>query len=218
MSSKDENEKLKEEKEKLKEENENGNENENENEDENENENENEDEDDIIKILIHSNEYYEETNQNKKNKIIKKLNDNLDEIIDKSKSFEEQIKSLKKRKDLEGFYSYKDYDDKELKFKYFKIELAKLSDDIDEKLFEQIFGHTIIKLTDKLINTTDKEENQIIVDSIKKNKDKLSEMKDYSNEWVIQPNRQRINLLDTIDLILNFNEKLNQIWFKKYKK
>ena len=149
---------------------------------------------------------------------MKGLNDILDDIIDKSKSFEEQIKSLKKRKDLEGFYSYKDYDDKELKFKYFKIELAKLSDDIDEKLFEQIFGHTIIKLTDKLINTTDKEENQIIVDSIKKNKDKLSEMKDYSNEWVIQPNRQCINLLDTIDLILNFNEKLNQIWFKKYKK
>ena len=59
MSSKDENEK-------LKEENENGNENENENEDENENENE--DEDDIIKILIHSNEYYEETNQSNKKK------------------------------------------------------------------------------------------------------------------------------------------------------
>ena len=34
-------------------------------------------------------------------------------------------------------------------------------------------------------------------------------MKDYSNEWVIQPNSQRINLLKTIDLILNFNEKLN---------
>ena len=32
----------------------------------------------------------------KKNKIIKKLNDHLDEIIDKSKSFEDQIKSLKK--------------------------------------------------------------------------------------------------------------------------
>ena len=56
MSSKDENEKLKEEKEKenekLKE--------------EKENENENEDDDDIIKKLIHSNEYDEETNQNKK--------------------------------------------------------------------------------------------------------------------------------------------------------
>ena len=32
------------------------------------------------------------------NKKIKDLNDNLDEIIDKSKSFEEQIKSLKKKK------------------------------------------------------------------------------------------------------------------------
>ena len=32
----------------------------------------------------------------KKNKIIKELNDHLDEIIDKSKSFEDQIKSLKK--------------------------------------------------------------------------------------------------------------------------
>ena len=34
-------------------------------------------------------------NQNEKNGIIKDLNDNLDEIIGKSKSFEEQIKSLK---------------------------------------------------------------------------------------------------------------------------
>ena len=32
----------------------------------------------------------------KKNKIIKELNDHLDEIIDKSKSFENQIKSIKK--------------------------------------------------------------------------------------------------------------------------
>ena len=35
----------------------------------------------------------------KKNEIVKDLNDNLDEITDKSKSFEEQIKSLKKRED-----------------------------------------------------------------------------------------------------------------------
>ena len=34
----------------------------------------------------------------KKNKIIKELNDHLDKIIDKSKSLEEQIKSLKKEK------------------------------------------------------------------------------------------------------------------------
>ena len=36
--------------------------------------------------------------QNEKNEIIRNLNDSLDEIIDKSKSFEEQIKSLKKEK------------------------------------------------------------------------------------------------------------------------
>ena len=81
--------------------------------------------------------------------------------------------------------------------------------DIDEKLFEQIFGHKLIKLVEKLINTTDKEENQIIVKNIEKNKDKLFEMKDYSNEWVIQPNSQCINLIDTIKLILKFNEEFN---------
>ena len=39
---------------------------------------------------------------------------------------------------------------------------------IDKKLFEQIFGHTVIKLADKLINKTNKEENQIIVKNISK--------------------------------------------------
>ena len=143
--------------------------------------------------------------QNKKNKIIKGKNDILDEIIDKSKSFEEQIKSLKKLKGLKGYWPYNDYGGKELKSKYFKIELADMSNEIDKKLFEQIFGHTLIKLTDKLINTINKEENQIIVNDIHKNKEKLLEMDD-SNDWVIQPNNQRINLPYTVDLILNFNE------------
>ena len=71
-----------------------------------------------------------------------------------------------------------------------------------------MFGHTLIELTAKLINTTNKEQNQIIVDSIKKNKYKLYET-DKSPTWLIQPNRQHINLLDTIDLILNVNETLN---------
>ena len=114
------------------------------------------------------------------------MNDILDEIIDKSKSFEEQIESLKKLEGLKGYWPYKDYDDKELKSKYFKIQLADMSNEIDEKLFEQIFGHTLIKLTDKLINTTNKEENQIIVKNIEKNKDKLFKM-DKFNDWVIQP-------------------------------
>ena len=36
--------------------------------------------------------------QDKKNEKIKNLNDNLDKIIGKSKSFEDQIESLKKRR------------------------------------------------------------------------------------------------------------------------
>ena len=91
--------------------------------------------------------------QDEKNEIIKGLNDNLDEIIDKSKSFEDQIKSLKKVENLDDDYYDDDFDDKELKYKYFKIKLAHLSNEIDKKLFEQIFGHTLIKLADKVINT-----------------------------------------------------------------
>ena len=99
-------------------------------------------------------------NQNK----IKKLNDYVDKIIDKSKSFEDQIKSLKK--DLKKYVPHKDYDDKELKYKYFKIKLADMSNEINEKVFEKIFGHTLIKLVDKLTNATNKEKNQIIVKNI----------------------------------------------------
>ena len=73
MSSKEENEKLK------------------------EKENENENEDDEHK----DDDYYYEYEDDKtidQNKIIKEKNDDLDKIIDKSKSFEDQIKSLKKEK------------------------------------------------------------------------------------------------------------------------
>ena len=54
-------------------------------EDDNENENENEDDDDD-----------ETMSQNEEDMIIKQLNDALGEIIDESKSFENQIKLLKK--------------------------------------------------------------------------------------------------------------------------
>ena len=148
MSSKDENEKLKDENEKLKEEKENKNENVNENDE----------------TLMWSNEDDETMRENK----IKELNDYLDEIIDKSKSFEDQIESLEKVENPEEYYFINNFHDKELKFKIFKLKLAHLSNEIDEKLFEQIFGHTLIKLADKLINTTNKEENQIIVKNIEK--------------------------------------------------
>ena len=79
---------------------------------------------------------------------MQELNDHLDEITHKSKSFEDQIKSLKKLQGLKGYQPYNDYDDKELKSEYFKTELADMSNEIDKKLFEQIFGHTLIKLAD----------------------------------------------------------------------
>ena len=135
-------------------------------------------------------------------KIIKDLNDNLDEIIDKLKSCEDQIKSLKKLEGLKGYWPYNDYDDKELKSKYFKIELADMSNEVDEKLFNQMFGHTLIKLAVKLINTTEKEENQIIVKNIEKNKDKLFQQNEFY-DWVIRPSDQVINLIDSISLILD---------------
>ena len=143
--------------------------------------------------------------QNEKNEIIKEKNDILDEI-DKPKWFEEQIKSSKKLEGLKGYWPYNNFGDKELKSKYFKKELADLSNEIDKKLFKQIFGHTLLKLADKLINTTDKEENQIIVKNIEKNKEKLYEIKD-RNDWVIQI-QQHADLRYIIDLILDFNKTI----------
>ena len=61
----------------------------------------------------------------KKNIIIKKINDYLDEIVDKSKSFEDQIKSIRKIKNLDG-YCINNFGDKKLKFKIFKVKLAQL--------------------------------------------------------------------------------------------
>ena len=152
----------------------------------------------------------ENENENDKTLIIKVLNDALDEIIDKSKSFEDQIKSIRKIKNLDDYYYVNDFGDKELKFKIFKLKLAHLSNEIDEKLFEQIFGHTLIKLADKLINTTNKEENQIIVNNIKENKEKIYEECEtsYGYDYVIQPSNQCIDLIDAINLILDFNETI----------
>ena len=83
-----------------------------------------------------------------------------------------------------------------------------MSNGIDEKLFKQIFGHTLETLANKLINTKSKEENQITVNNINKNKDKLYE-EDDSRNYVIQPRDRRIDLIDAIDLILEFNEEFN---------
>ena len=155
----------------------------------------------------------ENENENEKEKTlitIKQLNDAWDGIIDKSKSFAEQRKSIRKVENLEEHYYVDDYDEKELKFEIFKLRAARLSNEIDEKLFEQIFGHKFETLANKLINTTNKEENQIIVNNINKNKEKLYEEYEMSGlyDYVIQPNDWRINLINAINLILDFNKTI----------
>ena len=82
-----------------------------------------------------------------------------------------------------------------------------MSNIIDEKLFEQIFGHKFETLANKPINTTNKEENQIIVNNIEKNKDKLYEM-DSFYEFVIQPSSWRVDLIDAINFILDINKTI----------
>ena len=108
-----------------------------------------------------------------KTKKIKELNDYLNKIIDKSKSFEDQIKLIRKVKNLDYYYYVNNFGDKELKSKIFKLKLAHLSNEIDKDLLEQMFSHKFQTLANKLINTTNKEENQIIIKNIEKNKDKI---------------------------------------------
>ena len=44
-----------------------------------------------------------------------------------------------KVENLYNYYYDDDFNDKELKYKYFKIKLAYFSNEIEEKLFEKIF-------------------------------------------------------------------------------
>ena len=75
-------------------------------------------------------------NQNNSN-IIKQLADSLDKIIGKSKSFEDQIKSIREVENLNEYYFINNYGDKELEFKIFKLKLAYLSNIIDKKIFNE---------------------------------------------------------------------------------
>ena len=79
----------------------------------------------------------ENENENDKGLIVRKeLNDCLDEIIDKSKSFEDQVKRMEIVENLNEFYFINGYGDRELEFKISKLKLAHLSNIIDKKLFK----------------------------------------------------------------------------------
>ena len=126
---------------------------------------------------------------------------------------------MKKLEDVKAHRPCDEFGDKEVKFKYFKIDHADKSNEIGEKIFKQTFGHTLQTLANKTTNTINKEENQIIVNNINKNEEKIGQECEtsYGLDWVIQPNSQRIDLIDANQLILNFNEtiQLDLVW--KYK-
>ena len=133
------------------------------------------------------------------------MNNNFKEI-DEIKSFQNQINVLKKIPDL-GDYWYNEYyeDNEEISLRIFKLKLAHVLNDVNDNLFKEIFGFTSIKLADKLINTTSKEENQTLVNDIEINKDKIFEQDKYG-KFVIQPPHKRTDLLDTVKVILQFSE------------
>ena len=132
------------------------NENENVNEIENENVNENENEDENVNDETSMPSDKDDDDETMSQNETKKSNDYLDKMIDKSKSFEDQIKSFKKVENLNQYCSINDFDDKELKSKIFKLKLAHLLKIIGKKLFKQIFGDALETLANKLINTRKK--------------------------------------------------------------
>ena len=91
--------------------------------------------------------------------ITKQLN-NYFKTIDETKSFEEQIEILKTKDFIDEFWHFGyHHGNKKLNLKIFKAKAAHILNDVDEQLFEKIFGHTFAALVDKLINTTGEEEN-----------------------------------------------------------
>ena len=104
----------------------------------------------------------------------------------------------------ETFYE----DNKETNLRLFKLKLAYILNDVDDNLFEEIFGLTSVKLADKLINTISKEENQMLVNDIEISRDKIFEQEEYSSKFVVQPPYKRGDLLDAVKVILQFNETI----------
>ena len=166
------------------------NENENVNENKNKNENENENESD-----------------NEQNYQIEQINNNFKKI-DETKSFKDQIDILKEIPELNDYWYIEYYEDnKEINLRLFKLKFAHIFNDVDDNLFKEIFGLTSVNLADKLINTTSKEDNQMLVNDIEINRDKIFKQDEYG-KFVIQPAYKRGDLLDVVKIILKFNKTI----------
>ena len=98
-------------------------------------------------------------------------------------------------------------DNKEANLRLFKLKLAYVFNDVDDNLFKKIFGLASVELADKLINTTSKEENQMLINNIKENEDKIFEQDEFS-KFVVQLAHKRRDLLDTVKVTLQFSETI----------
>ena len=70
------------------------------------------------------------------------------------------------------------------------------------------YGHTSVKSADKLINIKSKEENQMFINDIEINRDNIFEQDKYGKS-VVQPTHKGRDLLNTVRVILRFNEVLS---------
>ena len=128
----------------------------------------------------------DDDNDDKDEITVKEINSNF-EKIDETKSFINQIYMLKEIPWLNDYWYIEYYEDnKETNLRLFKLKFAHIFNDVDDNLFKEIFGFTSVELADKLINTTSKEENQMLVNDIEINRDKIFEQDEYS-KFVVQP-------------------------------
>ena len=162
----------------------------NKNESKNENEDENEDESD-----------------NEQNYQIERINNNFKKI-DETKSFKDQISILKEIPNLNDYWCIEYYEDnKDINLRLFKLKFTNVFNDVDDNLFEKIFGLASVELVGKLINRTSKEDNQMLINLIETNKDKIFEEDKFSIS-IIQPLHKHGDLLDAVKVILEFNETI----------
>ena len=139
---------------------------------------------------------------------IKQINNNFKKI-NETKSFKDQIDILKEIPSLNDYWYIEYYEDnKETNLRLSKLKFAHIFNDVDDNLFKEIFGFTSAKLADKLKNTTSKDENQMLVNEIEINRNKFFEQDEF-NKFVIKQAHKRDDLLDTVRVILKFNEVLS---------
>ena len=97
-------------------------------------------------------------------------------------------------------------DNKDINLRLVKLKFAHILNDVDDNLFTEIFGLTSVELVGKLISATSKEDNQMLIDLIEINKDKIYEQ--VYGQYVVQPPHKRDDLLDTVKVIQQFNEAI----------